>query len=69
MEKTPDYWTMAPHEVRAHMDAAPRSEFTDKERADRARRLQRNAARRAMNAALRELCGTSARAAREDMGI
>ena len=32
-------------------------------------RAKRNAARRAENAALRELCGTSARAAREDMGI
>ena len=34
-----------------------------------AARAYRNAARRAENAALRELCGTSARAAREDMGI
>lgn len=30
---------------------------------------RRNAARRARNAILRELCGTSARAAREDMGL
>lgn len=30
---------------------------------------ERNARRRAENAILRELCGTSARAAREDMGI
>ena len=32
-------------------------------------RIKRNAARRGANAALRELCGTSAAAARRDMGI
>ena len=32
-------------------------------------RCRRNARRRAENAALRELCGTSARAARIDMGL
>jgi hypothetical protein len=32
-------------------------------------RRSRNAANRARNAALRELCGTSARAAKEDMGL
>lgn len=32
-------------------------------------RRRRNALRRAENEMLRELCGTSARAAREDMGL
>ena len=36
---------------------------------DQKRQMRRNALRRAKNAILRELCGTSARAAREDMGI
>jgi hypothetical protein len=33
------------------------------------KRRQRNAAARARNQILRDLCGTSARAAREDMGL
>jgi hypothetical protein len=33
------------------------------------KRRERNAVRRAMNNILREVCGTSARAAREDMGM
>ena len=39
-----------------------------KARADIKRRA-RNADRRARNAILQEMCGTSARAAREDMGL
>ena len=38
-------------------------------RTQRLAKDRRNAKRRAENAILRELCGTSARAAREDMGL
>lgn len=52
------------------IDAGPRSElFSDEERRGRVKRLERNRAARERNAALRELCGTSATAARRDMGI
>ena len=52
----------------------PENYETDTRAADKAaaadrRRRRRNAARRELNAFLRDICGTSARAARSDMGI
>ena len=53
------------------LDCAAAIEAREREqaRADRARRLERNQAARMRNAAIREICGTSARAARLDGGF
>ena len=53
------------------LDCAATIEAREREQARvaRARRLERNQAARMRNAAIREICGTSARAARADMGM
>ncbi len=65
-ERSGPLWEMDPESSSMLLcRACLRSEFHAAER----RRMKRNARRRVENAILREVCGTSARAAREDMGM
>ena len=57
-------------ELEARIEAGPHSElFTVEERIARVKRAQRNQANRERNAAIRELCGTSAACARRDGSV
>ena len=62
-------WSKRPVSEITQRIEAVKSEFTDSERLERIKRMRRNERARARNAIIREMCGTSARAAREDGGV